>query len=177
MSNTKTKYGIYFEKIATIYACYLNSFVTLQNKKWKIDYIKPSGRTKLIHHKYDIIWRTTEQNIASTQLCLIPISSITSEQAHQICRILNLQYSDTDESFFFDLNGLKDYLIQQFNGYNRFEDKYDFQTILRLIDYCRSESIDIGYGSIPSLIKADMAVDVSVAMEEPTQGISDSISH
>ena len=92
------------------------------------------------------------------QLLLRPLEAMTDEEAQVICKILGLQFSNTDENFFFDLSGLAEYLTELLNGVNRFEDKYTLNQMVELIDYLRSIGINIGYGkySAQDLIDAGL---------------------
>lgn len=98
-----------------------------------------------------------------TKLILTPLSKISDEDAVEVAKILGLSYSDTDENYYLDLAGMREYLSELFDGVNRFQDSYTFDKISKLIHYCQSHSIDIGHGygsnHIPSLIAAGVAVE------------------
>ena len=90
------------------------------------------------------------------QLLLTPLSQISDEDAIEVARILGLSYNNDPESeCYYDLGGLiadltsnsEDYIKMHFNGSGI------------LIDHLRSRGYDCGYGEIPSLIEAGIAIE------------------
>lgn len=104
-----------------------------------------------------------QYSYSQCQLILTPLDKISDEDAVEVAKILDLNYSDTDENYYLDLVGMREYLSELFDGVNRFQDSYTFDKISKLIHYCQSHTIDIGHGygdnHIPSLIAAGVAVE------------------
>lgn len=100
------------------------------------------------------------------QLILTPLDKISDEDAVEVAKILDLNYSNTNDDYYLDLAGMQEYLSELFDGVNRFQDSYTFDKISKLIHYCQSHSIDIGHGygdnHIPNLIAAGVAVEKEI---------------
>lgn len=96
------------------------------------------------------------------KLLLTPLSKIREEDAIYVAKIANVNWNTRNEMFGYDFSnyitigrdichtidsGLADMLYIRFCN------------LIEIIDYLRSKSYDLGYGSIKSLIEAGIALD------------------
>lgn len=89
------------------------------------------------------------------QLILTPISELSHEDATELAKILGWDYNnEPDSDAHYDLEGLRDDIAN--NG----DDVFDvgFTKCQIVLDYLRSKGYDCGYGEIPSLIEAGIAI-------------------
>ena len=145
-----------------IYANYLGCRI-------KIDY--PSSnypQYTMVDKKFLLSLQDKNEGLSShykyNKLLLTPLSKITDEHAIEVCKILELQFSNTDENYFFDLAGVADYLVEMFRDENRFGDAYTFFKTTQVIDIMRSFGYNCGYGPYTpeQLITANLATDATL---------------
>jgi len=122
------------------------------------------------------VWQSSHQMpISDSQLLITPLSSISDEDAIEVAKII-----DKNSKF----GGAVTYEFKLVEAYSYVDNaKYMQPCVQRkvngmecgieiisehllksieIIDYCRQNSIDVGYGSIPSLIECGIAINNEV---------------
>lgn len=96
--------------------------------------------------------------IKYTKPILTPLSAITEEDAVEVAKIMNWDYSnEPDSEAHYDLEGLRDDISSA--GDNVFDGGFSQNQLI--IDHLRSKSYDCGYMHIQSLIDAGIAIDAT----------------
>lgn len=98
--------------------------------------------------------------VSDCQLILFPLSEISDEDAIEVAKIVNVSQRNAQQFIGCDKNNyasIGKYLVSELHT-----NFYDFIVrpfvIIQVYDYLRSRSFDMGFGSIPSLITAGLAV-------------------
>lgn len=128
---------------ARVYYADGESYEVVGMSKWE-------GNLQVVTRHGDTDW----WNIDLFQLILTPIDKINDEDAVEVAKMLDLQYSNTDDNYFLDLTGMADYLSEMYSNENRFGDRATFWQVRNVSDYLLSRNYDLY-----SLIAAGVAVE------------------
>ena len=142
---------------AQIAAAYFDSKVYIHDDRLhpsnKIQSIIGVTKTKIVYSESSSSFFDGWFHISACQLILKKLEDISDEDAIEVAWILDVNYSNNpDSEQWYDLDGLINYVKEEIIDGSRLAD------VVELIDYLRSKSYDCGYGSIPSLIEAGIAI-------------------
>lgn len=91
------------------------------------------------------IWKADDGSgtmpIGECKLILTPLTEMTDADAIEVAKILDVQYSNTNEDYWFDLAGLAEHLQETLSGSDN--TMYEVSNIMSLIDYLRSRFYDV----------------------------------